>query len=291
MSDTASIPDYDGYYINLDRSPDRRAQFEAELVRHNLTRAYMRFAAADGNILHVPAPSLSPGILGCWTSHYLLLKKNLENKRHLHVVEDDAIFVDCTAKVIHWAIASGYLDRCDILYTDVSIPLLNDAYKTYKALYDKLVVRDAAGKIENAQFQIVDLSKISYASTTSFLVNKNSIRKLHDLYETEIRRGPEMPIDLFIRQQSHAGVLKVGCIFPFVTSFRLERGLNSDINPHEDLRPIIAGGIGRYAFFVGCDWNLCREFLDRYIPPPEDQLTELLGRLLAHSITRHYRFY
>jgi hypothetical protein len=34
---------YLGFYINLDRSRERRAEIEAELARHNLAQAYTRF--------------------------------------------------------------------------------------------------------------------------------------------------------------------------------------------------------------------------------------------------------
>jgi GR25 family glycosyltransferase involved in LPS biosynthesis len=282
--------DYAGTYINLDRSPERRAQIEAELARCNLEH-YTRFAAADGNILNLSAPSLAPGVVGCWTSHYLLLKQNIGSEKHLHVMEDDIIFAPSVARVISWAIESGCLDRFDILYTDVSIPLLNDAYKIYKAFYDKTVTRDEEGNVRSVQFEVIDISKILYAGMTSYLVNKNSIAKLHNLYEAETRSGLSLPIDLFIRSKSHAGALKVGCIFPFVTTFRLESGLNSDINPDEDRRGIVAGGIGRYAFFIGCDWDLCRAYADKYAPPPKDRLTALLGQLLTYSLTDKYRLY
>lgn len=282
---------YAGYYINLDRSTERRMHIETELERYNLTHNYQRFCAADGNSLNIKSTSLNPGHLGCWTSHYLLLKENLGREQHLHVVEDDVIFASCTERVIHSVIASGYLDRCDILFTDISIPLLNEVYKVYKALYDKNVVLAADGKIESVKFEAIDLSKIIYSSTTSFLVNKNSVQKIYNMYEQEIKRGLEVPIDLFIRHKNHAGELKVGTLFPFITSFRLDAELRSEISPLEDRSGMIAAGIGRYAFFVGCDWDLCRTYINRYVAPPTDQLTRTLGELLTFSLTDKYRFY
>ena len=46
-----------GFYINLDRSPDRRAHMETELARHNLQDRYNRFAGTDGNVLGLPNPN------------------------------------------------------------------------------------------------------------------------------------------------------------------------------------------------------------------------------------------
>jgi GR25 family glycosyltransferase involved in LPS biosynthesis len=68
---------YSGFYINLDRSRERRADVEAQLAQHKLAHAYTRFKAADGNALDLPNPHLKNGEMGCFTSHYLLLKKQL----------------------------------------------------------------------------------------------------------------------------------------------------------------------------------------------------------------------
>src|ERR1700733_16232186 len=128
--------DYRGFYINLDRRPDRRAEMEAELARYNLKEAYKRFSAADGNSLRGPNPHLKEGEMGCFTSHYLLLKENLGQTKPLHVIEDDVVFASCTGQAIRWAIEQGHLAKYDIIYTDIFVPLLNDAYKVYKKFYD-----------------------------------------------------------------------------------------------------------------------------------------------------------
>src|SRR5258708_15667754 len=94
----ASEPDegeagaYRGFYINLDRSPERRGEVEAQLKRFGLEHRYRRFPAADGNVLNVPNPRLTNAEIGCFTSHYLVLKENLDSRTHLHIVEDDVVF-------------------------------------------------------------------------------------------------------------------------------------------------------------------------------------------------------
>ena len=62
--DDFDITDYAGFFINLDRSVQRRAETEAELARRDLSLRYRRFAAAEGNMLRAPNPhNLSDGVL------------------------------------------------------------------------------------------------------------------------------------------------------------------------------------------------------------------------------------
>ena len=286
--------DYAGYFVNLDRSAQRRAETEAELARHGLSSRYARFSAAEGNALNVPNPhNLSAGVIGCLTSHYLLLKQNLNGERHLHVVEDEVLFASCAERVIQWVIASGYLDSFDIIYTDISVPLRNEIHKMYKSAYDKAVVRDAEGKIISTAFDVLDVRNRAYASTSSFLVNRASIKKIHDILESELTRGPANPVDLVLRERNHQGMLKVGCIFPFVTSVRLGNSFASTVDPRMDREPELAVDIARTMFFIESDWGQCQAYLDRYAPPPPegDKLAKMLGQLLTYSLSDKYRFF
>ena len=166
-------------------------------------------------------------------------------------------------------------------------------HKLYKTAYDKAVLRDAAGKIESVAFDVLDVRNRTYASTSSFLVNKKSIPKLHDLYANELLNGTGNPVDLIIREKNFQGVLKVGCIFPFVTSVRLGNSFASTVDPRLDREPELAVDIARTMFFVESDWAACEAYLDRYAPPPpaEDKLAHMLGQLLTYSLSDSYRFF
>jgi glycosyl transferase, family 25 len=87
--------------INLDRSPDRLAEFTA-LNRH--LREIGRWSAVDGSTLDLPAlieqglvardipAGFSKGILGSALSHIGLWDKAIETQQPLTISEDDAIF-------------------------------------------------------------------------------------------------------------------------------------------------------------------------------------------------------
>jgi len=285
---------YTGFYINLDRSRDRRVQIEAQLAEHKLEHAYARFKAADGNALDLPNPHLKPGEMGCFTSHYLLIKKTLDSSKHLHVVEDDVVFSSRAAEVIRATIENGGIDGYDIVFTDTYIPLNVDAFRLYKELYDRSVVRDRAGAIVNASFNVIDLSGRLFATTSSYLVNAKSIRKLYNIYTKEITNSPRVPIDLLIRNKAAQGIIKVGCIFPFVTTVRLDGDLDTtiagraEIGRHDKLT-VLAGDLARQSFFIDGDIAKCREYAEKLLPPDSDAHRALLTRLLGFAIGPGYQ--
>ncbi len=283
--------DYAGFYINLDRRTDRRAEIEAELARYNLRDVYRRFSAVEGNGLSLSNPHLKDGEIGCFASHTMLLQENLEQDTHLHVIEDDVVFSNSTAQAIHGIVAQGLFADYDILYTDVVVPLLNDAYKAYKSFYDATVTRENSGRITKVAFSVINLKGLIFGSTSSYLVNKNSIRKIHDLYRRELTNEPRQPIDLFVRKLCSEGALKVGSMFPFVTSVRLDHIVETDIvRPYHEMSAL-ATHLARYSFFIDADFAQCHEYLNQFMPLPsaQDSHMKILTHLLAFSLTDNYR--
>ncbi|HWG78656.1 MAG TPA: glycosyltransferase family 25 protein [Stellaceae bacterium] len=285
---------YTGFYINLDRSADRRAQIEAQLAKHKLEHAYARFKAADGNALDLPNPHLKTGEMGCFTSHYLVMKKNLDSPKHLHIVEDDVIFSSRAEEVIRATIDNGGIDGYDLVFTDTYIPINVDAFRLYKELYDRSVVRDPAGAIVNAAFSVIDLSGRLFATTSSYLVNAKSIRKLYNVYTKEITNSPRVPIDLLIRNKAAQGIIKVGCIFPFVTSIRLNGDLDTTIAGRAgigryDKLTVLAGDIARHSFFIDGDIAKCRDYAGKLLPPDGDAHRALLTSLLGFALGPGYQ--
>lgn len=286
---------YLGFYINLDRSRERRAEIEAELARHNLAQAYTRFKAADGNALNLPNPHLKPGEMGCFTSHYLLLKKSLDRAEHLHVVEDDVLFSSHAEGAIRATIANGELERYDIVFTDTYVPINVDAFRFYKELFDRSVTRDPSGAITGAGFSVIDLAGRLFATTSSYLVNGKSIRKLYNILTKEITNAPRVPIDLLIRNKAAQGIIKVGCLFPFVTSVRLDAGLATTIAERDaigrhDRLTVLAGDIARHSFFIEGSLAKCRDYVEKFLPAPgADPHAELLARILAFALSDSYR--
>jgi hypothetical protein len=280
---------YTGTYINLDRRPDRRTAIEAELSRRGILEHYRRFAAVEGNGLSLDNPHLSDGEMGCFSSHFKVMQKNLEHNKPLHVIEDDVLLAPATASIIQRMIDNNLLDGHDIIYTDFFIPIHNHTYKSLKQLYDATVPTNLDGT-GNHDFRIIDLKGIPFGSTSSYIVNPSSIGKLHDLYAKDISNQPRESNDLFIRRLCNSGALKVSCIFPFITSVALDEIVETDIARPNHKLSFLAPHLVRYALFIGADLKKCQESLDKFIPLPEpdDKLAQIMTHVLAFSLTTAY---
>jgi GR25 family glycosyltransferase involved in LPS biosynthesis len=280
---------YAGFYINLDRSLARRAEIEAEISGRGLAHLYRRFPAADGNVLGFPNPHLSSAEIGCFTSHVLLLKQNLPAQSHLHIVEDDAVFSRFTAETVRAVTASAEFEGFDILFTESYVATQNRNYQQCKALYDSSVTRDAAGRVTDVRTTIIGY----VAGMSSYIVNYRSVPKLLDIFMRELANGTPNPIDLVIREEIRKGAIRVGCLFPFVTTIRLAAVTDNTITDREqDLLTQMAANLARYSFFVDCDHDALGTQARQLLPLPEaDPHHRLLGHILAFSITEQFRPY
>ena len=281
---------YAGFYINLDDSADRRAEIEVEIARFGLQQRYRRFAAIKGNALGFPNPKLLDAEIGCFTSHCLLLQANIGADTHLHVVEDDVVFSRFTDYALRWAIEKGTIDQLDVLFTDTFITPLNNEYRFCKELYDRSFDRDDAGNIRRVRPRVVK----HIAGTSSYLVNRGSIGKLVDVLMRILKAGARTPLDITLRGLADKGVLRTGALFPFVTSVRLPRLLDTTLagrTHHHDLTSI-AAWLGRNSFFVDCDMQALVADAERLLPIPDNDLhCRLLARILSFSLTDKYRPY
>lgn len=279
---------YAGLYINLDRCPERRAEMEAELARYGLSERYRRHPAAEGDTLDLPNPRLNNGEIGCFISHAAALGDHLGTGEHLHIAEDDTVFAPGTEAVLNRIIASGEIDAYDVLFADIALPLSNDAYREFKTLYDSIMVRDAAGAIKGAAFQILGLSPHMAPAASSYLVNKNALGKIHRLLQDELTQGARLPVDAFLLEKIRDGTIKAGFIFPFITSVRVERTMDSTVRKVADttLR-FTASNLARASFFIGCDIGECEKLFQKHFPAPpaEDRHAQLLAQILAFSLS------
>jgi GR25 family glycosyltransferase involved in LPS biosynthesis len=248
---------YTGYYINLDRNPERRRELERQLAAYNLQPFYHRHPASPGNALNLRAPRLKPGAVGCFTSHHLLLQSLKNSATHVHVAEDDIVLGPTTGLVIDSMARNGDLDKWDMLYTDVWVPPDLQYIRELSALYRQCVALNPDGTLKEVQrFTLLNLSRRMFASTVSYVVNKNSLNKIAAILAEAVQGELTMPIDLFYRQQIHQGRISAACVFPFVTSVNIRENLVSNISDTSDgnlQRSILSTTMLRNLFFLHCD--------------------------------------
>lgn len=297
---TVKVPErYIGYYINLDRSIARREEIEADIARHGLQGLYRRFPAADGNILASPIGRLTHSEIGCFTSHYLLLKQSATSQMHLHVVEDDVVFSPCVGQAIESVIASGAIDQFDMLFTETLPVSARSDYKQVKKLYDNSLERDAAGNVSCIHPVLINY----LVGTTSYIVNYRSVPRLLEILERELMNGPIEALDLVIRRAAAEGAIRIGCLFPFVTALSIEEITNTTIADRTtDRLGRLARGLVRHSFFVSCDHKALSQRVVEALPLGEQSLhgqatsdadahSELLDHIFAFSKTENYKPY
>jgi GR25 family glycosyltransferase involved in LPS biosynthesis len=268
---------YLGYYINLDRSADRRAVMDAQLARLGLTERYRRFAAVDGSPPGVASPTLTASELGCFASHHQLLQRHIDGAAHLHIIEDDIVLAQRTAQFVEGIIGAGMLDGHDLLFTDMVVQSDLNFLRRARRWYDSDVSRDAAGIATEVRFRPMAYT----ASMTSYLVNRQSVRLVSDLFGGELARGARRPIDLFIRDRVAAGALRARCLFPFITSIRPGAPTSMAARDDHDQVSTLALDLLRHSFFVECDLAATMELAEEWLPAPGAGLHD---RLLARTL-------
>jgi GR25 family glycosyltransferase involved in LPS biosynthesis len=250
-----SAAPYTGLYINLDRSADRRREIEAELQKHNLVGLYARFAAVDGAREAPTNSKLKPGETGCFLSHYRALLAARDAGTGVHLLEDDAILSSHLGPTARLILGSRIFEQYDILFTDTFLHPNLQEIKNYKELFDTLIP-DPANPPASIKFKIFSLAGRGMATTPSYFVGAGAIPRVLDVFQREIAAGLSLPLDLFMRKAVDEGRLRIGCLFPFITSVRLEHILNTTIaarDKQETNPSVLALALLRYSFFVGRD--------------------------------------
>ena len=245
---------YQGFYLNLDRSVERRKHLEGQLAAYGLLGQYTRFPACDGNVLKVKAPGVSLGNVGCFSSHYLLLKAHLHTPTHLHLVEDDVVLSPFVASFIETMAARGVLAPWDLVFTDMLVPIDLRVLQDLSQRFRRCTTLNPDGTVKAVEnFAVLPLKDRTFASTASYLVNKNSVGKVAAVLEEAIRSEVPKPIDLFYRQMIQEGRITAACLFPFITSVDLGLSQSSNISVSDPSKveiSLLAATLLRQLFFV-----------------------------------------
>jgi GR25 family glycosyltransferase involved in LPS biosynthesis len=197
-------------FINLPAAAQRRASVEAAFAQAaHEGWALQRFEALGPEQVAQAPGSLSAAEKGCFASHRAVLAQHLEDEALLFVVEDDAVFSPGAFAVVDAMLARA--QDWDLMFTDVAI--CDIALMVHLArLRDGLVAR--------GEHLAVQLSRRLFYAATAYVVRGPAKRALHALLAeaTELDR----PYDLYLRDLSQAGRLKLGACFPFVTTLAPE---------------------------------------------------------------------
>jgi hypothetical protein len=275
---------YDGFFINLARSHERRATLQAHLEQLGLGSRYRRFDAVDGQTESVPrVPGLSPAAVGCWLSHLGLLSSRRGAGRHVHIIEDDIVLAGDAARLLDQIvqIADARLGRWDMLFTDVYVPLDIPTHRLFLAQLTEFERTAAAS--------FVDLAGIAFAGFTSYFVNWRSIDKVVALVTRGLKSG--QPIDVHVRNLAARHQLRAHVTLPFL-SCPAPIGLKaSDIRGAVDRSRQVCDTYRR-GFFIDAN-RLCllADLRQVVADTSVDESTELFLQALRFSLSNQWTLF
>ncbi|MEA1915301.1 MAG: glycosyltransferase family 25 protein [Campylobacterota bacterium] len=231
---------YQGYYINLKHSVKRNTFMQNHLKKLNLLKKYKRSEGVNGKeVYHNYKTKLNPGSLGCWLSHEQILTANETAQQHIHIIEDDTILSQLLPNIFK-SIPTNL--EWDIIFTDVYFSMLNPS--NFYKINEKYKLYE-----QKKQVSLLNLKGIPFSGTSSYFVNKNSIKKFNHLmgkdYDTSVKH------DTKISNLVQAKKLKAYTFIPFLSTIStLSDASTIDQNYNTNL---MAMDLIRKSFYIGSD--------------------------------------
>ncbi len=105
-------------------------------------------------------------------------------------------------------------------------------------------------------FRIRSLDGQVFYNLSSYVVAAHAIDRVLACYKKEIEAGPVTPVDILVCRLALERKLRVGYLFPFVSSLRLERALDTTIlgrGTDPSAMATLGSNLIRYSFFIERD--------------------------------------
>jgi GR25 family glycosyltransferase involved in LPS biosynthesis len=224
---------FHGFYINLDRKPERRRRMEAEFRRFKLARFYERISGVDG---HPGAVGPWGPVIGCFRSH-LKVMEIAKERGTVHVLEDDKLLSDRLKPFLDSRACAVMLAEFDLLFLEMWVET--------KAIPRYRQSLSLAGTTVHA----MNLRGLRIGTASSYVVSERSSGRIAALLAEEVRRGPRMPVDNFYSHLVDTGLLKAAVAVPFLTCMDMETAPQSSIQSLER-RKMVEQAMLRTSFFV-----------------------------------------
>jgi GR25 family glycosyltransferase involved in LPS biosynthesis len=288
-SPSVGPPRYCGAFINLDRSPERRRDIETQLHSLQIAERYARFPAIDGDTLSNYRGPLRRGEVGCFLSHFRALERMRMGGTHVHIMEDDVLLSRQLAPMIDFTIAQGVFQYFDIVFTDVYVGFENISnIRLHKRMYDAFLSNSQSDLFR--AFRVLSLDGQVFYNLSSYVVAAHAIDRVLAFYKKEIEAGPVTPVDILVCRLALERKLRVGYLFPFVTSLRLERALDTTIlgrGTDPAAMATLGSNLIRYSFFIERDLPgyaspLLAQSIAQCVSRPRDAHQDFLSRAMDY---------
>jgi hypothetical protein len=246
---------FNGYYINLDRSPERRDHMEAEAQRLGIDWL-QRFPAVDGREL-TPGPdcALSKGGLACFLSHLQIIETTPADG-YTFIFEDDVQF-SLDLPLALGLIDEGILESYDLVLLDcqpnLAVEVLSTLWVCLKErCIDPRFLEDFAAERRIHSLALYDPAGVYAWGISSYLVTPRGHASLPPLMRDCLDRGPPGQWDLLVRDACRDGRIKAAVIAPFLATPLLDSYADTTIDnrAQDDFKMRTASAVRRM-FFAG----------------------------------------
>lgn len=270
--------DIEGVYINLDRSPERRADMQRQIEETGVPYAVARLAAVDGAARTDRPAGLNAGQHGCWLSHLLAIEGSLGRSAHLHVMEDDALLGAALPILpdVVGSLDSGSRGEWDVLYLDATLIEPMDMCHVFG--WAKTARRDGTVRVRALP------REFTVYGTHSYVVNAARKAAVLDFLKRHLKSG--RPIDNVLAYGIQSGALRAFLTTPYMTS-AVDRSLDRTVGESGDDR-FLAWQVFRRL----CFYDLDAPELDALFAKSQklmESVSEedrLLGELCAYRMAR-----
>ncbi len=287
----APAASYVGAFINLDRSPERRQEMEAQLAALGIADRYVRFRAIDGNPIANYKGPLRPGEVGSFLSHFKAIEQLRGHEKPIHIMEDDALMSRQMAPMIEFAIGQGIFNYFDIVFTELYLAFeYLSSIRFHKRMYDEYLVNAQTDPLK--AFKVLSLEGQIFFGLSSYVVSATAVDRVLSFFRQEAEAGPRVANDIFVNRLLTERKLRVGYLFPFVTSLNMERALDATVSGRNSDRfaaITFGSNLIRYSFYVERDLaGQAAPMLDRmaaqYVTRPRNEHQEFINRAMEYVV-------
>ena len=275
----------DVYYINMDKSADRRERIERNFLEcgfsENWTLNRVRAVTPADDVAKERKTHTNPLLTANYLSHLECLKRALDTDAHAFIVEDDTQFGKETEAYVDLALAMFDDSEWDILYTDVYVGDATTMPKLLK-LHRRLMRDGSVTAVEALKWEG------GFGGAGAYIVNRKSKQKL--LHAMDFHEHIVHAYDMVLKFYSTHEVLNAFIAFPFLTSIS-DLGDASTVAPNDrDMRETVLFHYFRRMVWIGADRRPeslealtedLRKFDESTATPETRMLAAILAPLLA----------
>ena len=200
------------------------------------------------------------------------------------MLEDDAILAQPFGAAVQSVIGGGLMEPFDIVFTEIMVMDELPLIRMLKELFDR-----NAGPGRPPSLSLIDLATVNFAGTTSYFVNPRALGRVVDGLGRGLAAGPAKPIDLHYRDEAQAGRLKIGLLFPFLSSVAIDG--RSTIAPESASKAVSL--LLRNSFFIEADIERSRRAIAGIVsqlgPWQPDPRLDLIADILRFMVTDRFR--